>query len=146
MARNELCSGGSERPWHLRKQQLSTSMQTCTHLRPWLASDQERKCSDPQPQEKKKAEGDFGVVSWDRLVYSSLLEDNYSLIQFMIQNAPNPLTNASFPPPSTFQTEEWDLRADHTWGLLSVLVLKAEVSPGMGGQENSHLARILGVS
>ena len=55
-------------------------------------------------RKKKKAEGDFGVVSWDRLVYSSLLEDNYSLIQFMIQNAPNPLTNASFPPPSTFQS------------------------------------------
>jgi len=79
-------------------------MQTCTHLRPWLASDQERKYSDPQPQKKKNAEGDFGVVSWDHLVYSSLLEDNYSLIQFMTQNAPNPLTNASFPPPSTFQS------------------------------------------
>ena len=78
-------------------------MQTRTHLRPWLASDQERKCSDPQPQErKKKVEGDFGVVSGDHRVYGSLLEDNYSLIQFMTQNAPNPLTNASFPPPSTF--------------------------------------------
>lgn len=60
MAWNELCSGGSERPWHLRKQQLSTFMQTCTHLRPWLASDQERKYSDSQPQKKKMQKETLG--------------------------------------------------------------------------------------
>lgn len=46
--------------------------------------------------------GDLGVVSWDHHVCSYLLEGNYSLIQFMTQNAPKPLINASCSPPSTF--------------------------------------------
>lgn len=100
MAQNKLHLGSSERPRDLRKRGPSTSTQTNTCLRPWLACDQGRKCFDPQQQ--KKIECDFGVVSWDHHVYSFLLEGNYSLIQFMTQNAPNPLINA-FSPPSAFQ-------------------------------------------
>lgn len=67
---------------------------------------------------KKKKRRRLEVVSWDHRVYSSLLEDNYSLIQFMTQNAPNPLTNASFPPPSTFRRcwpNKWWLFLPRWW-------------------------------